>query len=161
MNSSPLDFQHRLLQFCARILILFSSIVVIGATIILIHSAIDIAFGIVREPYRILKGSFILNLPVIRGPLRPMFDSSSVRALSFLAFEWGIYFCINATILFGSWNMLYFRRIGASRLAALMTVLPCVATCFPIGLIAGVTALLLMQKDDIRQSFHSPGTGVR
>jgi hypothetical protein len=61
---------------------------------------------------------------------------------------------INGVILVGAVRMMSLRSYGLCMVAALLAIIPCTAPCCCLGIAAGVWALVVLTRPEIKQAFH-------
>jgi hypothetical protein len=60
---------------------------------------------------------------------------------------------INALILVGALRMMSLRNYGLCMVAAVLAVIPCTAPCCCLGIAAGIWALVILTRPEVKQAF--------
>jgi len=61
---------------------------------------------------------------------------------------------INAVVLVGALRMMSLRNYGLCMVAAVLAVIPCTAPCCCLGIAAGIWALVILTRPEVKQAFH-------
>jgi len=60
----------------------------------------------------------------------------------------------NVVILVGGLRMMSLRNYGLCMVAAVLAVIPCTAPCCCLGIAAGIWALVILTRPEVKQAFH-------
>ena len=61
---------------------------------------------------------------------------------------------INVMILIGSLRMMSLRNYGLCMVAAVLAVIPCTTPCCCLGIAAGIWALVILSRPEVKQAFN-------
>jgi hypothetical protein len=72
--------------------------------------------------------------------------------VNFLFF--GVSFLLGILILFGGIKLRKLESYGFCIAASILAMIPCLSCCFPLGIVIGIWALVVMSKPEVKDFFH-------
>ena len=113
---------------------------------LLITSGLTVAVLVICVPLDVF---FLLNPLPRRGnePVDPQVVTAVRMVLSFLMI------LVSAVVFIGAFQMRRLKSYALARAAAIMALIPCLGPCYLLGIPAGIWALVVLAKPEVREAF--------